>query len=107
VSNAAELGAKISYDTGNPAAFSTTLQNMVLYGDETAGTSPIVSGLTASMVNVSVTATGTSSVPSDVTISIGSATTPYNINAMFGSMALKGKPRVTVKFLGQATCSSC
>src|SRR5579863_2576577 len=53
--DAAELGAKISYDTGNPSAFTTTLQNMVLYGQETAGTSPIVPGLTANNVSVSVT----------------------------------------------------
>src|SRR5215469_15201247 len=34
VSNAAELGAKIGYDTGDTNAYTTTLQNMVLYADE-------------------------------------------------------------------------
>ena len=107
VTNAAELGSKINYDTSNPSAYTTTLQNMVLYGDETAGTSTVVSGLTASQVNVSVTTTGASSVPTDVTITIGSTTTPYVINGFFGSISLTGKPRATVKYLGLAQCSSC
>jgi Flp pilus assembly protein TadG len=102
VANAAELGSKITYDTGNTAAFSTTLQNMVLYGDETAGTSPIVSGLAASNVSVSVTSDA-NSIPRDVTITI----TGYTINSFFNTITLTGKPRATVKFFGQVTCSTC
>jgi hypothetical protein len=33
--NAAELGSKMSYDTGDPSGYQTALQNMVVYGDET------------------------------------------------------------------------
>jgi Flp pilus assembly protein TadG len=102
VSDAAELGAKITYDTANAAAYTTTLQNMVLYGDETAGTSPIVSGLTASNVTVSVS-TDANSIPHDLTITI----TNYSINALFGSITLNGKPRATMKYFGQVICSTC
>src|SRR5579864_9219526 len=35
VSNAGELGSKMNYDTANPSAYSTALQNMVVYGDTT------------------------------------------------------------------------
>ena len=106
VSNAAELGARINYDTGSPSTYTTKLQNMVLYGDESAGTTPIISGLTASAVNVIVT-TDANSMPNDVTVSIGSSTTPFNVDAIFGNIALKGKPRATMKFMGQAICSTC
>jgi Flp pilus assembly protein TadG len=102
VADAAELGSKISYDTGNPSAFTTTLQNMVLYGTETAGTSPIVSGLTASNVSVAVTLDG-NSIPRDVTVSI----TGYSINAFFTTTILTGKPRATVKYFGLIACSTC
>ena len=107
VSNAAQLGAKISYDTANASAFTTELQNMVIYGSTTAGTTPIVSGLTSSMVNVSVTTSGTSSVPTDLSITIGSVAHPFVINAFFGNISLTGKPRATVKYFGQVQCSTC
>lgn len=105
VSNAAELGSKISYDTGNASSFTTTLQNMVLYADETApsqNASPIVSGLTSANVNVSVT-TDAAGMPRDVTITIVN----YTINGFFGSITLNGKPRATTLYFGQVTCSTC
>jgi len=55
VANAAELGSQLDYDvgdTGNPTSFQAKLQNMVVYGDEAAGTAPIVPGLTTANVNV-------------------------------------------------------
>jgi Flp pilus assembly protein TadG len=102
VSDAAELGSKISYDTADPSAFTTTLQNMVLYGTETTGTSPIVSGLAASNVSVHVTLDA-NSIPRDVTVSISS----YSINCFFQTITLTGKPRATVKYFGQLACSTC
>jgi Flp pilus assembly protein TadG len=102
VTNAAELGSKISYDTGNAAAFTSTLQNMVLYADETAGTSPIVSGLTASNVNVSVTLDA-QGIPRDLTITISN----YTIDGIFNKITLNGKPRATTMYFGQITCSTC
>ena len=104
VANAAELGSQIDYDvgdTGNPTSFQQKLQNMVVYGDETAGTKPIVPGLTTANVNVAVTLDA-QSIPRDITITI----TGYTINAIFKSFALN-KPRATTKFLGQIICSTC
>jgi Flp pilus assembly protein TadG len=102
VSDAAALGSRISYDTANPGGFTATLQNMVLYGTETAGTSPILSGLTESNVSVSVTLDG-NSIPRDVTVSISN----YSINSLFQAITLTGKPRATVKYFGQLACSTC
>ncbi len=102
VSNAVELGSKISSDTADTAAYTKTLQKMVLYADETAGTSPIVSGLTSGNVSVSVT-TDANSIPHDLTITI----TGYSINAFFNTITLNGKPRATAKYFGQVTCSTC
>lgn len=106
VTNAAELGSKISYDTANPSAFTTTLQNMVMYGSETAAASSLL-GLTSSQVNVSVTTTGTSSIPTNLTIAIGSSAQPFVIDGFFGNISLTGKPRATVQYFGQVECSTC
>src|ERR1700692_1502316 len=60
--NAVIRGARFAsivpyHSAGAPpsAAFLTSVQNMVLYGSPTAGTSPILTGLTAANVNLSVT----------------------------------------------------
>jgi Flp pilus assembly protein TadG len=104
VANAAQLGSKISYDTGNPAAFTAALQNMVLYADETAPSnpSPIVSGLTAGAVSVTVS-TDAQGMPRDVTVAISN----YIIDGVFGKITLSNKPRATVLYFGQVTCSTC
>ena len=105
VSNAAELGSKITYDTGNASAFTTTLQNMVLYADETAPSqnpSPIVSGLTSANVNVNVTLDA-QGMPRDLTITI----VDYTVSGFFNTITLNGKPRATTMYFGQVTCSTC
>ena len=99
VSNAAELGSKMNYDTGNASAYTTALKNMVLYGDTTAQTTPIVPGLTASNVNVNVTLI--SSIPQDLTITI----TGLQVDAVFTNFTFNGKPRATVVYLGHVVCS--
>jgi hypothetical protein len=103
VTNAAELGSQISYDTSNPSAYTTTLQNMVLYGDETAPQhpSPIVSGLTANNVNV-VVSTDANGIPHDVTVEIINYTVTF-----FSSVTFNKKPRATTLYFGQVACSSC
>ena|SRR5579872_500728 len=101
VGSAAELGAKLGYDTGNPSTYTTALQNMVLYGDETAGTSTIVPGINASNVSVSVTL-DTNGIPRDVTVSVVN----YTLNALFGSFTL-AKPRASAVYYGQVSCSTC
>jgi Flp pilus assembly protein TadG len=101
VSNAAELGSKMDYDTQQSSNYTTALKNMVVYGDTTAQTSPIVTGLTASNVNVNVTLVN--SIPQDLTITI----TGYTVNAVFTSFTFSGKPRATVAYLGHVICSGC
>jgi len=100
--DAALLGSKLSYDTGNPSAYSTALQNMVVYGSETAGTSPLVPNLTTSnvAVNAHLDANG---IPRYVTVNI----TGYTINALFTSFTLPNKPGATGLYYGQINCSGC
>lgn len=105
VANAAELGSRIEYDTadtGSPTNFQKTLRNMVVYSDETAGTTPIVPGLTTSNVNVVVTLDA-QSIPRDVTVSISN----YTISAIFSSFTPVNKPRATTKYIGEVICSTC
>ncbi len=100
--NAVQLGCRLGYDTGSPSTFSTALQNMVLYGSETAGTYPIVPNLNAGnvAVNAHLDANG---MPRYVTVNI----TGYTINALFTSFALPNKPGATGLYYGQITCSGC
>ena len=46
VANAAEYGSRLDYDTGNTSPYTDALRNMVVYGDATAGTTPVLTGLT-------------------------------------------------------------
>lgn len=104
VTNAAELGSKIGYDTASPSSYTTALQNMVLYADETVpnNPSPIVSGLAAANVNVNV-ALDANGIPRDVTITIVN----YSINTFFTNISLNNKPRATTMYYGQVSCSTC
>ena len=101
VENAAELGAKMTYDTANPSNFTTAVTNMVLYGNTTAGTSPIVPGLASS--NVSVNLNLQNSIPSNVTVSISN----YSVDCLFTKFTFNGKPRATAVYMGQIACSTC
>jgi Flp pilus assembly protein TadG len=101
VANAAELGSKMTYDTASPGHFTTALQNMVVYGDTTAGTTPIVPGLSTANVNVNVNPQG--SMPTDITITINN----FTIDAVFTQFTFNGKPRATAVYMGNITCSTC
>jgi Flp pilus assembly protein TadG len=109
--NAVVRGARyaslIGYDssTDTPSSsFQTAVQNMVLYGSPTAGTTPVVPGLAAS--NVSVSACGIQTicpgyasavgVPQEVTVSI----TGFGIDSIFTTITLTNKPRVTFAYQG-------
>lgn len=101
VANAAQLGARLGYDTASPSAYTTKLKNMVVYGDTTAGTTPVLPNLTTANVNVTMSpAVGT---PQDVTVTISS----YTINGFFTSYTLNNKPRATMLYYGQISCSTC
>ena len=101
ITNAAELGSKLNYDTASPSTFTNQVQNMVLYGDTTAGTKSIIPGLTASNITISVNPED--SMPTDITITIQN----FSVNAVFATLAFNGKPRVTAVYMGQITCSTC
>jgi Flp pilus assembly protein TadG len=107
VTRGAHYAALIDYNsaTDTPASnFQTAVQNMVLYGSPTAGTTPVLTGLTAA--NVSVTACGIKTVcpgyvtalgvPQEITVSI----TGYAINAVFATTTLNNKPQVTFPYQG-------
>lgn len=97
VARGARYASVVPYDsaTSTPsAAFKTAVQNMVLYGSPTAGSSPVLGGLTAANVNLAVTFT--TGVPSAMTVSISG----YRIPSVFGSITLSNKPRVTYTYQG-------
>jgi Flp pilus assembly protein TadG len=100
-SNAAILAARLTYDTGNPSAFTNTIKNLVVYGRTTTGTKPLVPGLSTGNVNVSVNPQG--GMPTDVTITIQN----YSIDTIFKIYALTNKPRVTTLYMGQIVCTTC
>lgn len=101
VANAAQLGSKMTYDTGNACAYTTALQNMVVYGDTASGSHPVVPGLTVNNVNVQVSTQN--AIPTDVTITI----TGYTLDAVFTQINFSGKPQATAVYMGQIACSSC
>jgi Flp pilus assembly protein TadG len=97
VARGAHYAALVPYDSPTPtpsSAFKSAVQNMVLYGTPTAGTSPVLSGLTAS--NVNFTVAFTNGVPSAMTVSI----TGYTINSIFATTTLTNKPQVTYAYQG-------
>src|SRR5581483_3152848 len=102
--NAVRAGGRYAsmrtYDSGtsNPSpAFLTAVQKMTVYGDpnaDTASATPVVSGLTTSNVQVTVTwASG----PKAVTVSI----TNFKLQSYPGAIRLNGKPYVWFPYLGQ------
>lgn len=97
VARGARYASIASYDsaTSTPSsAFQTAVQNMVLYGSTTAGTSPVLPGLTSS--NVTLTVTFSNGIPSAMTVAI----TGYSINSVFTTVTLTNKPQVTCPYLG-------
>jgi len=104
--NAVREGARYAslkpYDsaTSTPsAAFSTAVQNIVVYGDPNPanGTMPILRGLSTSNVNIAVLSNG--SAPLQMTVSI----TGFSLGAVFGTISLNGNPSVSFPYLGIPT----
>jgi Flp pilus assembly protein TadG len=102
VMNGASYAAMKNYDstTSTPSsAFLTAVQNIVVYGDPSGGTSPVAPGLSTS--NVSVVPTLFSNATSNqppiaMTVSISG----YSISAVFGTTTLTNKPSVTYPYQG-------
>jgi Flp pilus assembly protein TadG len=100
--NAVARGARYAslkgYDSANPTpsdAFKTAVQNMVVYGSPTAGTTPVLPGLSVSNVNVTP-GQFTLGIPSTMTVSISG----FTINSIFATTALTNKPLVTYVYQG-------
>jgi Flp pilus assembly protein TadG len=97
VAQGARYAAVIPYDsaTASPsAAYVTAVQNMVLYGSPSAGSAPVVNGLTAG--NIAVAVTFANGVPAAASVSISG----YTVNALFRSHLLSGKPQATFPYVG-------
>lgn len=87
-----------TYDsaTGAPSeAFLTAVRNTVIYGNPAGGTRPAAPGLVPE--NIRVTVTMFRSTPEAVTIDVDN----YRLNAVFGSYDLRGRPALTVPYVGR------
>jgi len=102
VNNAAHFAAMQVYDsnTTTPSnAWKSAVQNMVLYGDPTGGSTTLqVKNLTTGNILITVGSAGSGSTftPTSVTIAI----TGYTIDGVTGKYVLTGKPAVTYPFQG-------
>ena len=97
VARGARYASLVPYDsttTSPSAGFSSAVKNMVLYGSPTAGTSPVLPGLTTT--NVNLTVTFTNGVPSAMNVSISG----YTINSIFATSTLTNKPQITYAYQG-------
>ena len=100
VRDAARYASRKPYDsaTSTPSsAFQTAVRNMVLYQSTTAGTSPVVKGLAAS--NVALTVTMQGGAPMEMNVAI----TNFQLDAVFFTISLNGSPSVTFPYLGIPT----
>jgi Flp pilus assembly protein TadG len=71
------------------------IKNMVVYGNPSGGSSPLVKGLTTS--NVTVTYSYLNSIPVDVTVSIVN----YQVDTFFKTFTFNNKPSVQFPYFGR------
>ena len=107
VARGARYASLVDYHSSNdtPATdFQTAVQNMVLYGSPAAGTTPVLPGLTASNVVVTVCGIATIcpgyasalGIPQEIKVSISG----YTIDSVFARTVLSGKPAVSFAYQG-------
>jgi len=99
-------GISNNADSSIPAAYSTAVQNMVVYGTPSPGASPlpVIKGLTTAVVTVGVTF-DSGHIPTNVSVKISS----YSVDAIFGTFTFVNKPVLTMPYFGKycsngATC---
>ena len=106
VRNAARYGGSRTFNAGNSAsitAFRTAVKQMAVYGDSEASSgTPLVPNLTTSQVNVTIVdnsgnAASSSVSPRKVAVSVSG----LNVNGIFGSVTLSGRPYVEFPYFGQ------
>jgi Flp pilus assembly protein TadG len=86
------------YDSGTAmpsAEYLTAVQNMAVYGNPAGGGQPVAPAFTPEKVTVTVTMERNA--PRWVTVAIQG----YQINAVFASFGLNGKPKVTFAYMGR------
>ena len=102
VANAAHYGGMYPYLNPNATpdgTFSAAVKNMVVYGQSTAGSTPVLTGLGTGNVNITIGYTGlenTTFRPTTVTVDISG----YTINAVFGTFTCTNKPSVSFPYQG-------
>ena len=97
VSRGARYASLAPYDsqTTTPSgAFQSSVNNMVLYGSPSTGTTPVFSDL--STANITLTVAFKNGVPGSVSVAI----TGYTINAIFATFTLTNKPQITYAYQG-------
>jgi hypothetical protein len=92
VRGGARFAAASDYTAAN---YQTQVKNMVVYGQPTAGTEPVIPGLTAANVEVVFTPGG-GGVPEEVTVRIIN----FGVNAIFRIFTFHQKPSTTFPYNG-------
>jgi Flp pilus assembly protein TadG len=99
-------GISNSGDSSIPAAYSTAVQNMVVYGTPSPGASPmpVIKGLRTGVVTVGVNF-DSGHVPTDVSVKIST----YSVDAIFKTFTFANKPVLQMPYFGKycsngATC---
>lgn len=95
---AARYAAQRTYDSPNATPstnYTNAVKNMLVYGQPTAGGTPVAPGL--SPEQVSVTVIFEKNIPARVTVNV----TNYQINGIFGRITLQGKPRAAFPYVGR------
>jgi len=83
-----------STTTTPTTTFSTAVKNMVVYGNPSGGTTPVMTGLGTS--NVVLTVAFTNGVPSKMYVNIDG----YTIDSIFATLTCSGKPIVSFPYQG-------
>ncbi len=97
VARGARYASLVPYDSATAApsdAFRAAVQNMVLCGRSDTCASPVLSGMAAN--NVILTVTFANGIPSAMTVAISG----YTINSVFASTTLTNKPQATYVYQG-------
>jgi len=105
VRSAVRYGSRMDYKGTSTACIASsvdTVKNMVVYGTPTAGTTPVVRGL--SKTNVTVNFNGdVKAVPTTVTVSI----TGFAVNALVTTFTFNQKPMASIPYVGRYSPVEC
>jgi len=91
-------GISNNADSSIPAAYSTAVQNMVVYGTPSPvqNQAPVIKGLTPGVVTVGVNF-DSGHVPTDVSVKIGT----YSVDAIFKTFTFVNKPVLKMPYFGK------